>query len=243
MAPTHRNGSSPTVLLVHGAFTSSACWAAVMAAGRGFGLDLLAVPNPLRSLTGDADYVADVAGTHDGPVLLVGHGYGGAVITVAGTRAGNVIGLVYVAGFALAAGESCTDLLQQEPTSVARALIPVPGHRGTGIQLRRETFASIYAADLPADVAATAAASQYPIAAAAMEERPQSAGWAELPCWYLVATADRLFSPRSQRRMAARAGAATVEVDASHAVVLSAPMAVAELIRDAASTPHLKGTS
>ncbi|GIF19660.1 pimeloyl-ACP methyl ester carboxylesterase [Actinoplanes tereljensis] len=237
MIRAQRNGSTPTVLLVHGAFTSSACWAAVIDAGRGFHLEMLAVPNPLRSLAGDAEYVAGMAGTHDGPVLLVGHGYGGAVITVAGTRAGNVVGLVYIAGFALAVGESCTDLLRQEPAAVAEALepvdLPVGGRRSLEIQLRRESFAALYAADLPVAVAESAAASQYPIAAAAMEERPRSVAWSELPSWYLVATADRLLSPRSQRRMATRAGAVTAEVNASHAIVQSAPTAVAEFIQHA----------
>jgi pimeloyl-ACP methyl ester carboxylesterase len=170
---------------------------------------------------------------------LVGHGYGGAVITVASTQTDNVTGLVYIAGLALAAGESCTDLLRREPVGVAEALIPldvtVAGRRRTEIWLRREVFAELYAADLPPDLAAIAAASQYPIAITALEERAHSVGWPDLPCWYLVATADRLVSADSQRFMAARAGAATVEVDASHAVLMSAPMAVADLIRTATS--------
>ena len=128
---THRNGTVPSVLLVHGPFTDASSWAAVLALLSGSNTDILAVANPLRGLAADASYVASLARQIDGPVILVGHSYGGAVITVAGAMAANVVGLVYVAAFALDVGESCVDIARLHPSRFTSELQPVGSSAGS----------------------------------------------------------------------------------------------------------------
>jgi pimeloyl-ACP methyl ester carboxylesterase len=236
------NGSTPTVVLLHGAFADASSWAGVIAALQLAGIGVVAPAVPLRGLSADADYIASVAAQFDGPVLLVGHSYGGAVATVAAARAGNVVGLVYVTAFALDEGESSSETAAGFPrTGFAAALRPAtfrtPGGR-TAVELsvRADAFPGVLAADLPPATAAVLAAGQRPIAAAALDEKADAAGWRTLPSWYLVAAADRAIHPDAQRHMAQRAGADVVEVDASHLVALSQPAAVADLIRTAALT-------
>jgi pimeloyl-ACP methyl ester carboxylesterase len=218
-----------TALLVHGAFADSGSWAGtIRAAPR---LDLLAVPDPLRGLAGDAASVAASATMIDGPVVLVGHGYAGAVISVAAVAAGNVVGLVYIAGFVPDETQSCVDiLLGGDSAEFLAALRPYPVAGGTELYLDRTAYLEVFAGGLDPEVAAVAAATQRPVLAAALEERPAAVAWRDLPCWYLVATADRMLPARTQHAMAARAGATTAGVPASHAVPLSHPEAVAELI-------------
>jgi pimeloyl-ACP methyl ester carboxylesterase len=235
-----QQGSTPAVVLVHGPFTDASSWAGVIGELQAVDIDVIAPAVPLRGLADDADYIAGVAEQFDGPVLLVGHSYGGAVTTVVGARAENVVGLVYVAAFALDVGESVIDTTRLFPdTLLAHALRPAEfrdrNHEaGADLYLKLDAFHAIFAADLPAADAAVAAISQRPIAAGALDEPAQAAGWTMLPAWYLVATADRVIHPETQRFMARRARASTVEVDASHSVMRSQPTAVAELIRTAA---------
>jgi len=247
-----RNGSTPTVLLVHGAFADGSMWTGVITELQAARIDIIAVASPLRSLTSDAAYVASVAAEIDGPVLLAGHDYGGAVITAAGSAAANVAGLVYVAAFALDEGESALDITGRFPGSqLMPALRPAtfPGADGdpdVELYIDREAYPRVFAADLPYRCAAAAAAAQRPITAAAFEEKSPAAAWKTAPSWYIVATADQVIPPGGQRFMARRAGAHSIEIDSSHAIALTQPAAVAGHIAAAASSasrrPHDRPT-
>jgi pimeloyl-ACP methyl ester carboxylesterase len=247
---TERTGSTPTVVLVHGAFADASIWARVIPELQDAGLTVLAPANPLRGLAADAAYIAAVAAAIGGPVLLAGHSYGGAVITAAGTQAGNVMGLVYVAAFALDEGESALDLAGRFPPSrldpaLRRSTFSDGnGEPGVEVYIARDGFARAFAADLPEPFTTVLAAVQRPIVAAALEEKCPAAAWRSLPSWYLIATADQAIHSDAQRFMARRSGSRTVEVDASHAVALSQPAAVVALIRVAAAVdrpgPHVR---
>jgi pimeloyl-ACP methyl ester carboxylesterase len=230
-----RNGSTPTVLLVHDAFADTSMWAATMAACRRAGTDCLAVANPLRGLGADAGYVAATVATIDGPVLLVGHGYGAAVACVAAAATTNVTALACVAGFTPDIGEGCVELLGWgASTEFLAALRPrrirVDGAELTELSIDGDLYPEVAAADLPDDQARILAACQRPVSARALEERATAAAWREVRMWYLVAAADRLLPPDIQRALAHRAGATTFEADASHSVAVSRPDAVASLI-------------
>jgi pimeloyl-ACP methyl ester carboxylesterase len=231
-----RNGSTPLVLLVHGGFADGSMWARVIAELQTASIDAVALANPLRSLVSDAAYITSAVGEIDAPVLLVGHCYGGAVITAAAAAAGNVVGLVYVAGYALDEGESMLDITGRFPGGqLLPALRPAtfPGANGSpGVELYldRHMFPQVFAADLPYRRAAAAAATQRPISAAAFEEKSPAAAWKTAPSRYLIATADQIIPPEAQQFMAQRAGAHTVKMHASHAITLTQPAAVAEQI-------------
>ena len=233
------DGSTPSVLLVHGAFTDGSIWVDVIDGLRGAGIGVLAPANPLRGLAADAAYLASIVRTIDGPVLLAGHAYGGAVITEAGSYVDNVVGLVYVAAFAPAAGESLLDLSTRFPkTPLGPALRPATfstGGTGSGVELylTPDRYHEVFAADLPERATALAAAAQRPVAAIAFEQPVTAAAWTTLPSWFVVATADRVIHPDAQRFMARRCGADTVEVDASHAVARSRPAEITTHIRAA----------
>jgi pimeloyl-ACP methyl ester carboxylesterase len=229
---------TPTVVLVHGGFADASFWVPVIRELQASNLPVLAPANPLRGLAHDAEYVASVVRQIDGPVLLVGHSYGGAVISVAGAAAANVVGLVYVAAFALDEGESFAEIFGRfGKTPLMDAVrpgeYPVDGG-GTAVELTiaPELYKSAFAADLPDDLIEVLAVSQRPFAAI-FDDRAQAAAWKTLPSWAIVATSDNAIPPEAERSMAARAGAQTVEVDASHSIALSQPTAVADLIRSA----------
>jgi pimeloyl-ACP methyl ester carboxylesterase len=230
------------VLLVHGAFADGSMWAGVIAELQAVRIDVIAVASPLRGLTSDAAYVASAAAEIDGPVLLTGHDYGGAVITAAGLAAGNLAGLVYVAAFALDEGESALDIIRRFPGSqLMPALRPatfpgVDGDPAIELYIDQEAYPRVFAAGLPGRCAAAAAAAQRPITAAAFEEKSPAAAWKTAPSWYIIATADQLIPPGGQRFMARRAGAHSIEIDASHAIALTQPAAVAGQIAAAASS-------
>ena len=229
-------GQNPTVVLVHGAFADGSSWSKVIELLHERGVDALAVSNPLRGLAHDGDYVASVAGQVDGPVVLVGHSYGGPVITHAATKAPNVKALVYVAAFGVDEGQSALSSVEDfPPVELNTSLVPqqFPDGEGTDTEftIRRDAFASVFAADLPAEVTATAAVSQRPIAARALgEPLAVEPAWKSLPSWFVVATADNAIHPDSQRAAAGRLGSTAVEVDASHAIALSRPTEVADQI-------------
>jgi pimeloyl-ACP methyl ester carboxylesterase len=238
------NGSTPTVLLVHGAFTDGSIWSGVIAELLGAQIDVRAVANPLRGVGTDAAYLVGILSAIDGPVLLVGHAYGGVVVTEAGAGADNVVGLVYVAAFAPAEGESVLDLTARYPdTQLGPALRPATFRTATDdpaveLSLAMERYRAVFAADLPERLTSVAAVGQRPIAAVAYQQRCTAAAWRTLPSWFVVATADQHIHPEAQRFMARRIGAGTIELDASHAVALSRPVDVAGHIRTAALTPH-----
>ncbi|GHD61628.1 alpha/beta hydrolase [Streptomyces mirabilis] len=231
--------TTPTALLVHGAFADAASWSGVIAELQNHGIPVVAPPNPLRSLASDAAYIASVAAQIDGPVVLVGHSYGGAVITVAGT-AQNVVGLVFVAAYVLEEGESLGELQGRFPdsplgSSLKQATYPVEGgDPAVEVTIVPEAFPSVFAADVPADVTKVLAVAQRPLAAGAFTETATAAAWKTKPSWALVAAADQAINPEVERFGAKRAGATILEVEgASHAVAVSRPKVVAELIRDA----------
>jgi pimeloyl-ACP methyl ester carboxylesterase len=238
---TYRNGTTPTVLLVHGAFADASIWAGVIPVLLAAGMDVIAPANPLRGLAGDAAYLASVAAGIDGPVLLAGHAYGGAVIGVAGAQTANTVGLVYVSGYALDEGERVVDIDRRFPSSrFGPSLRPATfasGNCALGLELyvKQDAFVAVFAADLSTHLAAVLAVTQRPIAAAALEEPCPAAAWKTIPSWYAIATADQVIHPEAQRFMAHRASAQTMEVDASHAIALAQPAAVADLIRRAAN--------
>ncbi|MFD3570657.1 alpha/beta fold hydrolase [Streptomyces sp. NPDC058667] len=230
--------ATPTVVLVHGAFADASSFARVIPELTAAGLKAVAPAVPNRSLVDDAAYIASVIRAVDGPVILVGHSYGGAVITLAGTE-DNVRALVYLAGYALEEGESLGELQGRFPDSgLADALVrtpfPVAGstETGTDVSVEPDRFPAIFAADVDPGLAAVLAASQRPLAARAFAEAAPVAAWKSKPSWGLVATADRTINPDVERFGYERAGMTTVEVDSSHLVMLARPEAVAELIQE-----------
>ncbi|QMU78355.1 alpha/beta hydrolase [Streptacidiphilus sp. PB12-B1b] len=234
------NGSScPTVVLVHGGFTDAGSWARVITELRKHDIPVYAPPNPLRGLAADSAYIASVAERIRGPVILVGHAYGGAVISVAG-MADNVVALVYVAAFIPDEGESVAELQGRFRDSLLAAHLsaaprPIDGSEpGTDFSIRPDAFRAVFAADLPQQVTAVLAVAQRPVAEAALAEKATAPAWRCKPSWALIAGADQVINPEVERFGADRAASATVEADgASHAVALSRPAVVAALIRDA----------
>jgi pimeloyl-ACP methyl ester carboxylesterase len=229
---------TPTVVLVHGGFADSSYWVPVIQDLQAHDLPVLAPANPLRGLAHDAEYTASFVNQIDGPVLLVGHSYGGAVITVAGASTPNAVGLVYVAAFGLDEGEAFSDVYAQfGDTPILGAARPSEypvgdGETATELTIAPELYKEAFGADLSDDDIRVLAVRQRPFAAI-FEDRPAAAAWKSLPSWFIVATGDNAIPPEGQRHMASRMGAATTEVDASHSIALSQPTAVAEVIRTA----------
>ncbi|RVU29145.1 alpha/beta hydrolase [Streptomyces antnestii] len=235
-------------MLVHGAFTDASSWAEVISILHTAGLTVRAPANPLRGLAQDAAHIGSVVRDIDVPVVLVGHGYGGAVITHAATDADNVVALCYVAGFGLDTGESVLDITHRfAPAPVADATITaalptqVPGGPDSELYIRRERFPQVYAADLPPRVKNAMSVAQRPIAQRALTSRSGAPAWASKPSWYAIATADRMLNPTAQRFMAQRMAATEYLLDGSHAVVLSQPAAVVAMIREAAERGDGRG--
>jgi pimeloyl-ACP methyl ester carboxylesterase len=234
--PKERTVSTPTVVLVHGAFADSSSWNGVITRLIDESVPVVAAANPLRSLSGDAEYVRSVVASVEGPVVLVGHSYGGSVITQAASSDPKVVGLVYVAAFAPTTGESALDLSGRFPGSSlgdTLASRPLPGG-GTELTIRQELFAEQFADDVDPVVAARMAAGQRPVTEAALTEglATDTPAWRLLPSWFVLAEADRNIPARAIHSMAHRAGAReVVEVErASHAVAVSHPTAVADTV-------------
>ena len=229
-----------TIVLVHGAFAGSTSWGRVIDPLRAAGHRVIAAANPLRGLASDAAAVSDLVHTIDRPVILVGHCYGGAVISNVDADADNIVGLVYVAGFAPAPGESCITLIGMFPGStLGETLQPVLRSDGaTDLSIAADRFHDQFAADVPMAHAARMAATQRPVTQEALGapsgERPL---WRERPSWFVFGAADRNIPAALARYMAARAGARRiVEIPgASHAISVAHPHATAELILAAAA--------
>ncbi|GAA4962832.1 alpha/beta fold hydrolase [Actinoplanes utahensis] len=231
--------TAPTVVLVHGAFADASSFAPVVADLLDDGITVLVPPVPNRSLSGDAAYLSSVLASIDGPVVLAGHSYGGAVITVAGV-ADNVKALVYLAGYALEEGESLGELQGRFPDSDLAAALrytpyPVDGSTepGTDVSVDVAKFPAIFAHDVDPDLARVLAVSQRPLAAAAFGEPASAAAWRTKPAWGVVASSDHTINPDVERFGYQRAGIRTTEIDSSHLVMLSHPREVADLIRTA----------
>ncbi|MDQ1499032.1 MAG: hypothetical protein QOI86_2372 [Actinomycetota bacterium] len=230
--------AASSVVLVHGGFVDGSGWQEVYNLLQKDGYNVGVVQNPTLSLEGDVAATKQVIDTQDEPVILVGHSYGGAVITEAGIHP-KVAALVYIAAFAPDKGESVNTLIADAPPGapVPPILPPQDGF----LFLDREKFAASFAADIPAEQAAFMADSQVPWGVAALSGAVSEPAWREKPSWYLVATEDRMIPPPAQRAMSERAGATRVEVPGSHAIYLSQPQAVAALIKQAADATALPG--
>ncbi|NQX34081.1 alpha/beta fold hydrolase [Herbiconiux sp. VKM Ac-2851] len=232
--------NTPTVVLVHGAFADASSYAPVVRRLLDEGVTVVAPPSANRSLASDAGYIASVVSQIDGPVLLVGHSYGGAVVTVAGNEP-NVVGLVYLAAYVLAEGESLGELQNRfAPSPLGEALVytpyPIEGSSEPGIDVSVDIarFPSIFAAEVDPALTTVLAVSQRPLAAAAFGEPAVGApAWAEKPAWGIVASADQAINPDVQRFGYERAGASVIEVDSSHLVMHAHPDAVVAVIREA----------
>ena len=228
--------ADPTIVLVHGAFADASSFRALYDQLVGEGVAIVAPPNPLRGLSGgDGEYTKAVLAGIDGPVLLVGHSYGGSVITAAGT-AENVVGLVYISGFAPDEGENLTDLQSKFP---APAIIPyIVEHQlprgGKEFTVAPKGFHESFCADIPAADAAFYAAAQRPLAGVALTEAAGVPAWRSLPVWAVLGTADRCIDPGVHRFSYDRMGATVTEIEgASHVVMISHPKEVAEVVMTA----------
>lgn len=229
-----------TVALVHGAFADSSSWNGVIELLQAAGVTVTAPLNPLRGISHDAAYVASYLNQIPGPVLLVGHSYGGAVMTNAGSKAKNVVGLVYVAGFAPDEGETLLEIEKDSRDSVLlSSLIPLQYPTGNGTETATE-FAidpakihEAFAADLPESQTAVIAVTQRPIAELAFGEPTTAPAWKSLPTWAVVPSGDKTIGTDIVRFYAERAGATIVEVEGSHAILISQPQAVTDVIMTA----------
>jgi pimeloyl-ACP methyl ester carboxylesterase len=227
-----------TVVLIHGAFADASSFAKLVPELLDSGIKVLAPAVPNRSLTGDAAYISSFIRTIEGPVLLVGHSYGGAVITVAGAEE-NVKGLVYLSGYALDEGESLGQLQGGFPDSdLAQALVytkfAIPGAEdGTDVSVDIEKFPAVFAHDVDPELAKVLAVSQRPLTGLAFGEPAPVAAWKTKPSWGVVSTSDHTINPDVERFGYQRAGAKVTEIDSSHLVMLSHPKEVADIIREA----------
>ncbi|MFD3425500.1 alpha/beta fold hydrolase [Nocardia fluminea] len=239
--PPTEDAPRPTVILEHGAFADGSSWNAVIEKLLEDRYPVVAAANPLRGPAGDAAALRTVISRVDGPVILVGHSYGGSVISAAAAGNDKVKALVYVAAFLPAPGETALELTGKFPgTTLPGTLNPVPftnldGSTGTDLYIQQDKFRAQFAADVPTADAALMAASQRPIAQAALEEKATVAAWAEKPSWDIVTTEDLNIPVEGQRFMATRAKAQITEVDASHSVAVSHPDVVADVIDKAAA--------
>ena len=226
---------SPTIVLIHGAFGDASSWRPVYDRLVGDGHTVLAPPNPLRGLPYDASHTASVIDEIDGPVVLVGHSYGGAVITVAGSS-DKVAGLVYVAGVAPDEGESVNDLQSRFP-SLAMGPLVRPAQLADGsveASIDPARFPDVFCADVPDADAAFMAISQRPVSATAFDDPATAAAWRTKPSWAVFGTADYPVAPELHRFSYDRAGSTITEVEgASHFLMLSQPDIVASVIREA----------
>ena len=233
--PSAQPGQQPTVVLVHGAFADASSWNGVIERLQQQGCTVVAPANPLRGVATDSAYLASVVNQLDGPVLLVGHSYGGAVITNA--AATGVVGLVFVAAFAPDEGERLGDVEASSKDSVLNsALVQRQYPTGQGTQTATEfaidpaLFREAFAADLPTEQTAVMAATQRPVAASAFTDVSGPPAWKMLPSWAVVATGDKAAGSDVIRSMAQRAGADILEVEGSHVIMISQPQVVADLI-------------
>lgn len=230
----------PTIVLVHGAFADSSSWDGVSAKLQKDGYTVIGAANPLRSVKGDGDYISSIVKSLPGSVILVGHSYGGAVISAAVQDNANVKGLVYVAAFALDSGETAVQLSNKFPGSTLGPTLAKPVPLAGGINdlyIQQAKFHDQFAADVPAAKASLMAAGQRPITDAALNEPAPAPAWKTVPSWFIYGKADKNIPAASSEFMAKRANSKkTVVIEgASHVVMTSHPAEVAKLIEEAAS--------
>jgi pimeloyl-ACP methyl ester carboxylesterase len=233
---------NPTIILVHGAFAESSSWNDVVTKLTGAGHRVIAFANPLRSLAADAAALTALVKTIDGPIVLAGHSYGGAVITNIPADAGDIVGLVFVGGFALEAGESAGDASTLAPGStLAEALktVPLPDG-GVDAYIAKEKFHAQFCADVPEEEAALMEVTQRPVTQAALfEPSGDDPLWKQVPSWFIFGDQDLNIPVGAHRIMAERASAkSTLEIPgASHVVGVSHPAETAEMMLEAARSP------
>lgn len=230
-----------TIVLVHGAFADASSWNGVIDRLLKKGQLVVAPPNPLRGIDADSAYISSVVDQIEGPVLLVGHSYGGAVISNVVGKARNVVGLVYVAAFAPDDGEWLGDVTTRSKESIlGPALLQRQYPTGRGEETAPEFFINptriheVFAGDLPAEQAALLAVTQRPISGAAFSDKSRAPAWKSMKSWAVVATGDRAIGADLVRSMAERAGAKITEVQSSHVVMISHPDVVTDVIMEAA---------
>jgi pimeloyl-ACP methyl ester carboxylesterase len=228
-------GPKPTIVLIHGAFADASGWDSVMTRLQHRGYTVLAPANPLRGVATDSTYIASVLASIRGPIVLVGHSYGGEVITNAATGNPNVKALVYIAAFAPDLHETSGALATKFPGSMLtpQNLTFRPFSGGVDGYISPSVFRNVFAADVPAETAALMAASQRPGALSTLSELSGVPAWKTIPSWYMVANQDHAIPPAVERFMAARMHAHTVQIDSSHAAMVSHPGAVTALILSA----------
>jgi pimeloyl-ACP methyl ester carboxylesterase len=229
--------SRPTVVLVHGAFADASSWNGVIKRLQAQGVPVTAPANPLRGIAIDSAYIASVFDQISGPVLAVGHSYGGAVISNAATNATNVVGLVFVAAFAPDEGERLGEVASASKDSLlGSAQLPLHYPAGQGMDTATEfaiisaRLREVFAADLPAEQTALIAATQRPVAELAFSEPNGPPAWKNLPSWAVVATGDKAAGADIVRSMAERAKATITETEGSHVIMISQPQAVTDVI-------------
>jgi pimeloyl-ACP methyl ester carboxylesterase len=223
----------PNIVLVHGAWADGSCWSGVIERLQTDGFQVRAPQFPLTSLADDVARLRQVLEFQDGPTIVAGHSYGGQIITALGADAPNVVGLVYIAAFALNEGESLGALLSQGP--VPPTLVHLfTDSRGFG-WLSEDAFVNHFAADVDPTRARALCAVQQPLASSAFTDVMGTPAWKTLPTWYLIAQNDESIPPDAERMFASRMGATTVEIPSSHVAMISHPDEVAELIEKAAA--------
>jgi pimeloyl-ACP methyl ester carboxylesterase len=239
LADSKKTNVKPIIVIVHGAFTDASSWNQVIVLLQEQGYDVIAPPNPLRGVRSDSAYIASFLNQIEGPVLLVAHSYGGAVISNAAAQATNAIGLVYVAALIPDEGERLTEV--QSKDSILNSLLierqyPIgfDGETSTEYTIDPAHFHQAYAADVFEDQARLMAVGQRPIAGSAFADSSGPVAWKTLPSWAIIATEDVGAGTDIVRSMAQRAGAKMTELKGSHAIMISQPQAVANVILDAA---------
>jgi pimeloyl-ACP methyl ester carboxylesterase len=239
-APAKKHSAKPTVVLVHGAFADASTWNGVIARLQRDGYPVIAPANPLRGIGYDATYLESVVKTFPGPVVLVGHSYGGAVIGQAGASLPNVKSLVFVDAFALDAGEPAGSIGQRFPNNdLGPALYTRPytlpgGQTGTDVYVQPDNFHAVIGADVPETATTLAAAAQRPIDQSAFVVPPTAAAWKTIPSWFVIGRQDRAIDPAGLRFMAQRAHGHITEINASHLGLISHANTVADVIERAA---------
>ena len=222
----------PNIVLVHGAWADGSCWNGVIERLQADGYAVTAPQFPESSLAADVARLRQVLHRQDGPTIVVGHSYGGQIMTALGADAPNAVGLVYIAAFGLDEGESLGALAAQGPPTPALAHLDIDA---SGFAwLPEEDFVKHFAADVDPVKARVMYAVQQPIAASAFDDVMGVPAWKSLPTWFLVATADEAIPPEGERRFAARMGATTIELASSHVAMVSHPDEVAQFVETAA---------
>ena len=222
------------IVFVHGAWADGSCWSAVIEQLQAEGYNVIAPQFPMNQLAADVARLRQVLVRQDGPTLVVGHSYGGQIMTALGTDAPNVVGLIYIAAFGLDQGESLGALLSQGP--VTPALVHLSTDKQGFTWLSEDDFVNHFAADVEPAQAKVLFAVQQTLSATAFQDVMDVPAWKALPTWFLVATEDQAIPPDAERLFAKRMGATIVEVPSSHVAMVSHPQEVVQLIKTAAQT-------